>query len=142
MPPEFQESEFTTPSNWQLSRWDYLNYDQKVTKVSDNNPNNKISVKIFARNFSTLKFFFEYVNLLIQKLCIINAILHQYKIKYFKGTIIFVALISWFCLENFCAGFIFHVFHPKSTCNWNVFNKSYPLCQVAFIRGGLMKSLR
>ena len=37
--PEIQESEFTTPSNRpQLSRRDHLNYDQKVTKVSGENP--------------------------------------------------------------------------------------------------------
>ena len=35
LPTETQESEFITPSNRpQLSKRDYLNYDQKVTKVS------------------------------------------------------------------------------------------------------------
>ena len=38
LPPDIQESEFTTRSNrWQLNRREYLNYDQKVTKVSGYN---------------------------------------------------------------------------------------------------------
>ena len=38
LPPKIQESELTTFSNWpKLSKWDYLNYDQKVTKVSGDN---------------------------------------------------------------------------------------------------------
>ena len=37
--PEIQESKFITPSNRpETSRRDYLNYDQKVTKVSGDNP--------------------------------------------------------------------------------------------------------
>ena len=37
--PEIEESAFTTPSNRpHLSRRDYLNYDQKVSKVSGDNP--------------------------------------------------------------------------------------------------------
>ena len=38
LPPANQELQFTTPSNRpQLSRRGYLNYDQKVTKVSCDN---------------------------------------------------------------------------------------------------------
>ena len=47
-----------------------------------------------------------------------------------------------FAQGNFCAGINFHVFDPKSNCNWNIFDKRYPLCEVAFIRRGLIKFLK
>ena len=51
----------------------------------------------------------------IQKLCVINAILHQYKIKYFKGTnfrgIDFLVLLR----EIFVQVLIFMYFTPKVT---------------------------
>ena len=59
-PPEIQELEFTTPSNRpQLSRRDYLNYDQ-VTNVSGDNPDmlefGRIKCRLkFVQNFSTPK---------------------------------------------------------------------------------------
>ena len=56
--------------------------------------------------------------------------------------LIFVALISRFCSGKFCAGINFHVFHPKSNCKWNIFNKRYALCEVTFIRRGFIKCLR
>ena len=62
----FGPSEFTTLSSRpQLNRRDYLNYDQKVTKVSGDNPNTlelgriKFRLKFCPKLFHT-KTFYEY----------------------------------------------------------------------------------
>ena len=66
LPPEIQESEFTTSFNRpQLSRRDCLNYDQKVTRVSGENSDTlefgqiKFRLKFCAKLFHT-KTFCEY----------------------------------------------------------------------------------
>ena len=73
----------------------------------------------------------------IQKLCVINAILNQYKIKYFKGTnfrgIDFLVWPS----EIFVQILIFMYFTPKVAVTGNIFNKGYPVCEVTFIRRGV-----
>ena len=43
--------------------------------------------------------------------------------------------------ENFYSSINFHVFHPNCNCNWNIFNKRYPLSEVAFIRRGVLLKL-
>ena len=62
--PEIQESKFNIPSNRpEMSRRDYLNYDQKVTKVSGDNPDKlefgrtKFRLKFCPKLFHTKTFY-------------------------------------------------------------------------------------
>ena len=57
--PEIQESEFTAPSNLsQLNKEDYLNCDQKVTNVSDANPD--------TLEFGQIKFRLKFCRIFLQ----------------------------------------------------------------------------
>ena len=44
--------------------------------------------------------------------------------------------------EIFVQVLIFMYFTLKINCDWNIFDKRYPLCEVEFIKRGFIKFLR
>ena len=143
MPPEIQESEFSIPSNRpRLNRWDYLNCDQKVAKVSAENPDTlefgriKFRIKLCPKLFHT-KTFCEYHKFSKWRLgCLFN---HWNFRGFFWGEALKRRGVKK-KLENLKNNF--HVVQAKSNCNWNIFNKCYPLCEVTFIRKRFITFLR